>query len=78
MRAKYPSLDLPATAHVDLMWHAHMLHTTAYDADCARLLGYRLLHEPWPDSSAAEDSAAFAQLDELWEREFGGPLHVVK
>jgi hypothetical protein len=70
LKAKYPSLSLPATSLVDLMWHAHLLHAREYRSDCVDLLGFHLLHDPWPDTSEELDKKAFDEECDIWRTEF--------
>jgi hypothetical protein len=39
------------TAQVDAIWHAHILHTRRYRADCHRLFGRFIDHEPFGPKS---------------------------
>eukprot|EP00656_Telonema_subtile_P006617 TRINITY_DN13064_c0_g1_i2.p1 TRINITY_DN13064_c0_g1~~TRINITY_DN13064_c0_g1_i2.p1 ORF type:complete len:353 (-),score=59.52 TRINITY_DN13064_c0_g1_i2:3-1061(-) len=36
----------PSSYLCDLLWHAHMLHSVEYAADCYRLVGEPVLHDP--------------------------------
>ncbi|CAN5717865.1 hypothetical protein BH11PAT2_BH11PAT2_08190 [soil metagenome] len=39
------------TADVDKMWHAHILFTKQYHADCLAYFGYYLHHEPFDETN---------------------------
>lgn len=43
---------------VDLYWHAHILHTKQYIADCNRYFGYILHHEPKANGEGCDDGCA--------------------
>lgn len=68
--------QLPASGVVDAVWHAHLLHAAAYRRDSERVVGFALLHRPWPAASSAErDAALFARLHALWHKEFDAKHH---
>lgn len=71
----YPDRKICPTGPVDEFWHAHILDTRAYEADCNFLFGQYLHHFPYfgmrgPDDFA-ELQAAFDQSKELFIRHFG-------
>jgi hypothetical protein len=46
---------------VDLYWHAHILHTKQYAADCYRYFGYFLHHEPNANGEGCDDGCGAVQ-----------------
>jgi hypothetical protein len=42
----YPKGPLVPTGFIDEFWHAHILDTRAYHADCDRLFGHYIHHRP--------------------------------
>jgi hypothetical protein len=71
----YADRKICPTGPVDEFWHAHILDTRAYEADCNFLFGQYLHHFPYfgmrgPDDFA-ELQAAFDQSKELFIRHFG-------
>ena len=58
-----PDAVLAPPPRVDRVWHAHILDTRRYHADCARLFGGYLHHDP------AFDGAAAASAEEEDEEE---------
>jgi Glycine-rich domain-containing protein-like len=62
----FPKAGLtPPNSDIDEIWHAHILHTKLYAADCQNYLGYFLHHAPFNDESPAPEkdvSAEFFQL----------------
>ena len=43
---------------VDQYWHAHILHTKQYTADCQRYFGYFLHHNPNVNGQGCDDGCA--------------------
>ena len=80
LSAKYPSVAVVPGEEVDQFWHAHILDTRRYAADCERLFGYVLHHNPYVGIDGAEDEAHLLELagatSELMAREFGTALAV--
>lgn len=71
----YADRKICPTGPVDEFWHAHILDTRAYEADCNYLFGQYLHHFPYfgmrgPDDFA-ELQTAFDQSKELFIRHFG-------
>ncbi|MEO5671505.1 MAG: hypothetical protein ABIR26_12495 [Ramlibacter sp.] len=66
---------LPCWDDVDEVWHAHILDTRRYIADCDRIFGGYVHHFPYlgtrgpDDAQALKDSFEDTQL--LYRREFG-------
>lgn len=52
-----PSGELAPSAKVDHVWHAHIIDTRAYAADCERIFGGFLHHAPSFDADATEQVA---------------------
>jgi hypothetical protein len=76
--AKYPRETIAPAKDVDRFWHAHILDTRKYAADCRRVFGFYLHHFPYFGLRGAEDAAALARAGErtreLYETEFGAEL----
>ncbi|MFZ0750165.1 MAG: hypothetical protein WAM70_12455, partial [Pyrinomonadaceae bacterium] len=76
----YPDRKICPTGPIDEFWHAHILDTRAYEADCEFLFGHFLHHFPYfgmrgPDDFAALQTA-FDQSKDLFIRHFGiDPCH---
>ena len=75
LNIRYPERKLCPNGPVDEFWHAHILDTRAYAADCQTLFGGLLHHFPYFGMRGAEDRAdlerAFADTAELFIRHFG-------
>ncbi|HWP18790.1 MAG TPA: glycine-rich domain-containing protein-like [Burkholderiaceae bacterium] len=76
--AKYPDVTIAPTADIDEFWHAHILDTRKYAADCEAVFGEFIHHYPYlgllgEDDMAAQQAAAQA-LDDLYQKEFGEPV----
>lgn len=72
---RYPERKLCPNGPVDEFWHAHILDTQKYAADCEQLFGEMLHHYPYFGMRSAEDKAnldrAFADTVDLFIRHFG-------
>lgn len=72
---RYPERKLCPNGPVDEFWHAHILDTQKYAADCEQLFGEMLHHYPYFGMRGAEDKAnldlAFADTVDLFIRHFG-------
>ena len=71
----YPDQALGPSREIDDFWHAHILDTRAYMADCEMLFGKYMHHFPYGGESgsaldAAICNAAYAQTCELFRRHF--------
>ncbi len=71
--AKYPpgspqAKSIHPSYFVDLFWHAHMCDASNYQKDVENIVGYFLIHDPWPaEVSTAKDNSA---TKSLWKSEF--------
>ncbi|SFU25886.1 glycine-rich domain-containing protein [Paraburkholderia aspalathi] len=75
LNIRYPEQKLCPNGPVDEFWHAHILDTRKYAADCGDLFGEMLHHYPYfgmrgPDDRADLDKA-FADTVDLFIRHFG-------
>lgn len=71
--AMHPGRQIAPTRDIDKFWHAHILDTRKYAADCEQIFGAFLHHHPYLGMLGDEeqrDRAAQA-LHDLFEREFG-------
>ena len=71
--AKYPQLQIAPTRDIDAFWHAHILDTRRYAADCERIFGGFVHHYPYlgllGDQEALDQAAN--TLSQLFVSEFG-------
>lgn len=78
LHVRYPGRTLVPSALIDLVWHYHILDTRKYIADCERLFGEYLHHDPYfgigGDESRRENEAAWEDTKQLWQSEFGEPM----
>ncbi len=47
LRAKFPQAQIAPTRDIDAFWHAHILDTRKYAADCERIFGEFVHHYPY-------------------------------
>ena len=67
---KRNDVPLNASYKADILWHTHILNTNQYIADCEKLVGVVLAHEPWPDRSLEEDIKIRHTNTNIWAIEF--------
>ncbi len=65
---RFPDRTICPTGPIDAFWHAHILDTWAYAADCQKLFGQMLHHYPYfgmrgPDDRAELERAFAASVD---------------
>lgn len=75
LNLRYPDRKICPSGPIDEFWHAHILDTRAYAADCDRLFGGMLHHFPYfgmrgPDDLAALERA-FSESIDLFIMHFG-------
>jgi hypothetical protein len=74
----YPEEQLAVNAVLDDYWHAHILDTARYAADCEHIFGSLLHHYPYFGLPGEEDEGqnvpAFGVTQRIWEETFGVPL----
>ena len=85
LAAKYPDAPLVPSKEIDEFWHMHILDTQRYSADCERIFGYMIHHDPYSGIDSEADEARHLALaaasDELNGREFaeaGGGAYCIK
>lgn len=75
LNAAYPDRKICPTGPIDEFWHAHILDTRAYAADCERVFGSLLHHFPYFGMRGPDDRRdlenAFQESRELFIRHFG-------
>jgi hypothetical protein len=75
LKRLYPGVDLVPSKLIDEFWHAHILDTKSYHADCAAVFGYYLHHYPYFGIHDATDrqalTDAFAETQRIYEQHFG-------
>jgi hypothetical protein len=73
--AKYPDAPVVPSEAVDEFWHMHILDTQRYGADCERIFGYMVHHDPYIGIDGPQDEARLADAARsshaLFMREFG-------
>ena len=52
------------------MWHSHMQEPLKYAADCIRLVGYVIYHDPWPMIEDKTMKNSCDRVDQIWKDEF--------
>jgi hypothetical protein len=57
LNLRYPDRKICPTGPIDEFWHAHILDTRAYAADCERLFGGPLHHFPYFGMRGPDDRA---------------------
>lgn len=74
----YPEVSVVPTKEIDEMWHAHILDTRKYHADCQSLFGFYFHHFPYFGLRGDEDKAnlyrAFDITISLFAEHFGEDL----
>lgn len=75
LHVRYPEMKICPTGPIDSFWHAHILDTAAYAADCSHLFGEMFHHFPYfgmrgPEDKAALDAAFEGSVD-MFIRHFG-------
>lgn len=68
-----PDLALCPPSAADLAWHAHMLRSAEYRADCIALIGAPIDHDG-DAFGTAEFRAAWATTRRLWKERYGVDL----
>ena len=75
LAAKYPDVPVVPSEAVDEFWHMHILDTQRYAADCQRIFGYIVHHDPYTGIDGPADEArhleAVERSNALRAREFG-------
>jgi hypothetical protein len=61
LNMRYPDRKICPSGPIDEFWHAHILDTRAYAADCELLFGGMLHHFPYFGMRGPEDRAALGQ-----------------
>jgi hypothetical protein len=73
----YPDEAIVPCKIVDEFWHAHILDTRAYRADCDRVFGFFYDHFPYfgikGDDDAADLERAYERTLALYDENFGQP-----
>ncbi|HTI17547.1 MAG TPA: hypothetical protein VL598_07780 [Trinickia sp.] len=73
--AKYPEEPVVPSEEVDEFWHMHILDTQRYGADCERIFGHFMHHDPYIGIDGPEDEARLQEAAHrshaLFMREFG-------
>jgi len=74
----HPSASVVPTKEIDEMWHAHILDTRKYHADCQKVFGFYFHHFPYFGLRGEEDKAnlysAFEATKSLFLKHFGEDL----
>lgn len=77
---KYNSLGLPPSNDIDVFWHYHILDTRKYHADCQKIFGYYLHHNPYYgiDDNKSKLLKAFENTLVLYKKEFNEELYEIE
>lgn len=70
---KYPGNGNVPVSAVDEVWHCHILFTRAYTADCSRIFGRYLHHNPHvgAEKNSPSHTANFERTAHRFKEEFG-------
>jgi hypothetical protein len=75
LKKLYPGMEFVPSKLVDAFWHAHILDTRSYAADCQHVFGYFLHHFPYFGIYGKEDKQAlkdaFEETQRIYELHFG-------
>lgn len=70
-----PTVSLVPSKQIDAIWHAHILDTRAYRADCHQVFGRFIDHYPYFGIYGQDDyqdlQSAFAHTVVLYQKHFG-------
>ncbi len=68
----HPEVRLSAISRkADELWHQHILDTKRYAADCEKLFGKLVHHQPIYGEPSEDDQALHKQTLALYQKEFG-------
>lgn len=74
----YPEEQLAVNHVLDDYWHAHILDTEKYAADCDHIFGSVLHHYPYfglpGEDDEGQNVVAFGVTQRIWQETFGVPL----
>jgi hypothetical protein len=73
LHAQFPQHQISPTKDIDAFWHAHILDTRKYAADCQRIFGEFMHHYPYLGMRGDHDQwqQAATTLNDLFVSEFG-------
>jgi len=73
LRRHGSSARIVPSKEVDEIWHAHILYTEQYAADCERIFGFYMHHAPSDDTAEAraEDQKEYQDVLRMYRQEFG-------
>jgi hypothetical protein len=73
---KHPNHNGTPTEDIDEVWHAHILYTKQYMADCQAIFGKYLHHAPGKEGKRETKKMqnSFAETCRLYQKEFGEPF----
>ena len=76
LHAKYPQQQIAPTKDIDAFWHAHILDTRKYAADCQRIFGEFVHHYPYLGMLGDQKQwqQAADTLNQLFVSEFGAEV----
>lgn len=74
MGLKYPGAPMVPDKDIDEVWHAHILDTKRYVADCEAIFGRFIHHVPNYGERGSKEKGAVKVFNSLWQHEFGTPL----
>jgi hypothetical protein len=72
---RHPEVGIVPTIEIDLVWHAHILDTQKYQADCDHVFGFFLHHFPYLGLRGEQDEQQWREQHthtlELLHHDFG-------
>ena len=75
LAAKYPQMPVVPSEAVDDFWHAHILDTQRYAADCERIFGGVLHHNPYVGIDGPDDEARLLSMAEETNKLIASEFH---
>lgn len=77
--AMYPEQGIVPSKEIDPVWHAHILDTAKYAADCDAIFGFMLHHFPYLGSRSEADLELLhkkgAETRALYKQHFGEDMY---
>jgi hypothetical protein len=78
LHKKYPQQILVPSVDIDDVWHNHILFSKRYVADCNKLFGSYLHHNPDSERASQAMQQRYDYTQELYRSEFGDYIYAVR
>lgn len=79
LKMLYPGKSLAPSELIDVVWHAHILNTSAYHEDCNELFGFYLHHIPHLENEKSDtNETLFDETKKLFPIVFSREMIVSK